>query len=96
MLSAALENKVTLFLIIYALSGDTGHFFQIWSLVTSTHIFGSIRFDAVVCDLLGTTNLEISEEEQTVQNGAAKHLTANRTLTIASVRCPSSCNHTHN
>lgn len=63
-------NWLLLFM-IHMLSEDMGHFFQIWSLPISLHIFCSAQFDAVVCNELSTTNLEFSGEQQTGQNTAA-------------------------
>lgn len=54
---------------IYMLSEDMGHFFQIWSLAISLHISCSVQFDAV--HQLHTTNLEFSGEQQPGQNMAA-------------------------
>lgn len=57
---------------IYMLSEDMGHFFQIWSLGITLHISCSVQFDALVCNQLSTTYLESSGEQQTGQNTAVR------------------------
>ena len=80
---------------IYALSEDMGHFFQIHSSATSTHIFGSARLMLLCVIYTGQQTLKSlgnGKQYRMLQSvSLAKYLTTSTRFSVAPPHWPGSC-----